>query len=461
MPNKTKKAEINPVSIFATIGAILIALGVTWVFVSNWHQFNLALKILILLGSTAASFIAGVMLSSREYHKPAEGLYFLTTLLWTLSVFIIAQQFNYGNSGQETANLFFISTLGSFTIAYTMGSLPSLWVFLIMFYSWSLLQSYALTSFDLYSNPQVVPKGFWTFMTMNGLHALWVPIAYVLVSLYHRAKNSIDYANAYFRCALGLFLLWYFLFDSTYQSLFFDTQPLGYPPLLRSLGVALLIGAVGLYHRSIQQPDSAKEATLTAALVFLSISFSTTHQATQHFIGASISSLFSSGAIFYLILPLAVMGYALSQVEKKRSITTYDRYAEVAIFSIYFLLSLLLPLLLGNQTQLPGQDYSNYSRPIWDQGTGILLQWLIFNIVFIISILYICDFAAREERRSLMHLTLLFFGGYVIVRYAGFMMDLSGYFALSTLLIIGGIGLIGLSIGYQRFWVYTRTKASA
>jgi hypothetical protein len=113
---------------------------------------------------------------------------------------------------------------------------------------------------------------------------------------------------------------------------------------------------------------------------------------------------------------------------------------------------IIIPIALGTQTGTGNINLDNVGSPIWSMSYNHIIQWLIFNAMYIVLVLYIINFASREERGGLLKTALLFFGAYIVARYVGFMTDLSGYLALSTLLIIGGIGLIALSIGYHKLW---------
>src|SRR3989344_4434075 len=100
-----KKGDVSFGAIVATIGAILIAVGVAWLIALNWSDIPSALKVVILVFFTALAYVAGVMLRIHNYGKIGESLLFLGALLYTLSIYLIAQIFSLSTSMQSNANL--------------------------------------------------------------------------------------------------------------------------------------------------------------------------------------------------------------------------------------------------------------------------------------------------------------------------------------------------------------------
>jgi len=113
-----KRGTASFETIAAIFGTILIGTGVAWFVAQNWHQIPSAIKILILLGATAAAYSGGVVLRVREYPQVSKTLLILGALLSTLSIFLIAQIFFTGGSMQGVAWLWLISFAGVFAAAY-------------------------------------------------------------------------------------------------------------------------------------------------------------------------------------------------------------------------------------------------------------------------------------------------------------------------------------------------------
>src|SRR3989338_8271438 len=101
-----KKGMASFGTIVAVIGSILIFIGVAWIIAQNWHIFSSAVKIIILVFFTCAAFASGVMARLKGYGGTAEALFVLGALLYTSSIFLIAQIFHTDVSFQGTAWLF-------------------------------------------------------------------------------------------------------------------------------------------------------------------------------------------------------------------------------------------------------------------------------------------------------------------------------------------------------------------
>lgn len=457
-PKKQKKAEVNVVGIFATIGVILVALGIIWMFVSNWDSFSTSIKIIVLLGATGLSFLAAYKLDEKSYGKTAQSVYLLTCLLWTLSVFIIAQQFNYGMSMQDNANLALVSTIGMAIVTYTMSSKPSLVLSTVAFFAWSMLQVASLK-----------PSGFIEPDAAVIYASLAVAILYFTLGRL-RLGNKDGYSDVYANASIVVALVTVYISQTTAWIALLGGQY--HIDSIRPLGIALLLSAAGLSYRSSRMTATASKFTWAAAVTLLYTAFTYTHQYAQAFIKEPIMRLFTINGLVFALLPIVCMAYAISQVNKTKNITKSDIYSGIALYAIYLISVIAIPLILGTQaitspkeagTSIAEglvEDVSGMATtPIWSMPYAYITQWLIFNAMYIALVLYVINFASREDRQGLLTTALLFFGAYIIVRYVGFMTDLSGYLALSSLLIIGGLGLIALSIGYHKLWQAKKVAA--
>ncbi len=133
-------------TIVAVFGSILIALGVAWLIAQNWHQIPAAVKIIILLTATSLAYTAGVIFRVREYTGIGKALLVLGALLYTLSIFLIAQIFFTSASMQGTAWLIFLSWIGVLVTAFLFESSASLVVALIEFFVWIWYQFFAFAT---------------------------------------------------------------------------------------------------------------------------------------------------------------------------------------------------------------------------------------------------------------------------------------------------------------------------
>ena len=123
-------------AIVATIGAVLIALGIAWLIALNWSSIPDALKIVILIILTGGSYIAGTMMKIKDYKGIGGSLQVLGGLLYTLSIFLIAQIFSTDASMQGIAILLLLAWAGVLASAYIFDSSPSLIIALVEFLIW-------------------------------------------------------------------------------------------------------------------------------------------------------------------------------------------------------------------------------------------------------------------------------------------------------------------------------------
>ncbi len=127
------KRKMSFGSIIAVMGAILIALGFAWLLAQNWHYIPSFLKIIILVGLTSLAYILGVVLREKDYQTIAKALFILGPLLYTLSIFLIAQIFSTSVSIQNYAWLFLLAYAGVTFSAYFFKSYTTLIIGLVEF----------------------------------------------------------------------------------------------------------------------------------------------------------------------------------------------------------------------------------------------------------------------------------------------------------------------------------------
>ena len=128
------------VTIVATIGAILVFIGIAWLIARNWHQIPNVLKVTILIFATLASFISGVLLRQKEYDGVGRSLITLGALLYILSLFLISQIYNLGTTSQHYAWLLFFAWTIILAISYLVDSKENLIISILVFFPWAILQ---------------------------------------------------------------------------------------------------------------------------------------------------------------------------------------------------------------------------------------------------------------------------------------------------------------------------------
>ena len=186
-------------TIVGVFGSILIALGFAWLIAQNWHQMPALLKIIILLGTTSGAYFAGTMLRTRDYSGIAKALFILGGLLFTLSVFLIAQIYFTSSSPQGIAWLWMVSWIGVLISAYVLTSPEMYWIVVAEFGIWVISQEIAF-----FGNRNYILSAFFL---ING-----IATAFTAISLFYQpVKTEKKFHGKGFIAIIVLFALWYFL----------------------------------------------------------------------------------------------------------------------------------------------------------------------------------------------------------------------------------------------------------
>ena len=151
-----KKAMASFGSIVATIGSILIALGFAWLIAQNWHVIPDFLKVIILVILTASALTAGAILKTHDYEKISASLFMLGSLLYTLSIFLIAQIYATPSGPQGIAWLMLLAFAGVFTIAYLFKSRLVYLIFSVELLTWISIQSMAFFENSIFNSLSVM-----------------------------------------------------------------------------------------------------------------------------------------------------------------------------------------------------------------------------------------------------------------------------------------------------------------
>jgi len=233
---KSVKANVSFGSIVATIGSILIGLGVAWMLALNWDAIPSALKIVLLVIATGSAYGTGVFARIKNYHKIGHSFLFLGAILYTLSIFLIAQIFSTSPTFQGTAILLLLSWVGILFTAYIFDSSLNLVLALVQFLIWIALQYIALFE-DRLQN--IIEPG------LGILALIYLAIAILLYGLtqYHKSKNHEFFDVYRFWTALYILLLTYIL---SFQSLLPIIWPTGF-----SLDAVALMFMIGIFLVSI------------------------------------------------------------------------------------------------------------------------------------------------------------------------------------------------------------------
>lgn len=258
---ESEKSNISFGSIVATIGAVLIALGIAWLIALNWHEIPGAFKIVLLIFFTIAAYAAGVFLRIYEYPKIGESLLVLGALLYTLSIFLIAQIFNLSITWQGYASLLLLSWVGVILAAYLFTSKGSVAIALVEFFVWIFFQYLSLEK-------QGSPGA------MGILVVIYLIIAVLLYGLtqFHKSINhAFVEVYRYWTAVYVLFLAYLLSFQTILPRLWprgFELS-LGTFFFLVVIGLAACIAAiVGVYQAVSKGKLTGKEAVGFLTLLF-------------------------------------------------------------------------------------------------------------------------------------------------------------------------------------------------
>ena len=229
-----KKGDFNFGGTVATIGAILIFIGFSWLVAINWASIPDPFKVVILLLATAVAYTVGVLFRINEHPKIGESLLILGALLYGLSIFLIAQMYNLGVDVQSQANLFLLAWIGILIVAYVFSSSSSLVIALSGFLAWIGWQYFALA--DLFTGAD---------FAIGVLAIIYLIIGVLLYGLtqIHKSRDH-HFASVYrYWTAFYILLLTYIL---SFQTLLPLLWPEGFNIGVGTLIFLLVLGVIAI-----------------------------------------------------------------------------------------------------------------------------------------------------------------------------------------------------------------------
>src|SRR3989344_2185901 len=259
------KQHISFGAVVATIGSILIALGIAWLIALNWAGMPSALKVLILVSATAGAYTAGVLFRTHDYEKIGGSLLVLGALLYTLSIFLIAQTFNLATSLQANAFLLLLAWIGILFASYVFDSSSSLVIALAEFLVWISLQYFSFV--ELFRGD----------FSVGILAIIYLVVGVGLYGLtqVHKSRDH-EFSSVYrYWTAFYVLLLTYVL---SFQSLLPILWPYGFSLTANILifliiisFIAIVLAIVGIFMSVNKNKLSGKEVIGFVGLVFLYI----------------------------------------------------------------------------------------------------------------------------------------------------------------------------------------------
>ncbi|MCA9393424.1 MAG: DUF2157 domain-containing protein [Candidatus Omnitrophica bacterium] len=123
------------ITVFSTIGALLLGIGAFLFMASNWTAFSSVTKVILMLGVTGAVYYGGYSLryERKDYPLVGNALLFLGSLLFGVTVFLIAQIYHV-NANSHWLVLTWI--LGILPLVYCFQNKAIAGLSTILFYVW-------------------------------------------------------------------------------------------------------------------------------------------------------------------------------------------------------------------------------------------------------------------------------------------------------------------------------------
>ncbi|MBI4152583.1 DUF2157 domain-containing protein [Candidatus Woesearchaeota archaeon] len=508
------KKGVSFSSVVAIMGSILIAVGIAWLLADNWHIIPKFLKIIILLLLTAGAYFGGTFATEKEYQKIGQAFFVLGALLYTLSIFLIAQLFFTQGSWQGQAWLWLLAWVGVMAASYIFSSAASLIVGLTELVVWVSIQFMA---FQENTNLSVGILLFY-FLSLGVL-------LYGL-GLYHKLQEH-DFTRVY-RWWTAFYVL-AFVYALSFQLLLPNIWP---GEAVSSTGalvflfvlvgaalVALLVGVIPLLR---DRDSDVKETLWFIGIVIALIALI----GSTGFVGDVLGqcqekSCYNSNqenckameGICYWDDTISSCGsnkeYCSTSTMDVGSLGCEDKFCK-SLSAEYKIKceqnpsciwgehetgryscvqnkgcdQFANPTACENSLGVPSckwiasgfnrctekdlcEDYSSKdscsekticqwhptNNPLRDQQypPSLWLLWIIINIFFLALIIGIIFYGTWQKQTSLINLGIVFFALDIITRYIGFIIDLHGYLGLSFIFITGGLLLLGGGWGIEHW----------
>lgn len=494
-----KKGFGNFGTIVATIGSILIAVGIAWLLADNWHYLHSVLKIIILLGLTFSALFAGVQLKIKKYDKIGSTLIFLGSGIFTLSIFLIAQIYSLPQTLQMNSTLILISMIGVFLTAYMFNSSSSLLLGLVEMFFFTILQ-------------------FVSFIEGTEFSGAYIALIFLLLGIFiygltliHQKINN-PFSKLYKIFSVTYFLL--FAYILTFEFLLPNLWTKGFAMNTKGIIYLVFLGIIALatfgFGLKSQLSNIKKEimffgiiiATLTiiifgAYFILSDVGSCSAKSCYDSQDQLSCNSLqLGTGCVWkdnycqdkscYIYndknLCEAESINGIKCVWDKNNCVQDDCYIynsenECIVASKRF----------NNTCKWETNSGTGYCGKIYDpafekqfmdsryefcqnikaknscsqestckwgpynQYNGfngrneplkVMMLWIFNNIIFLALIILFIFFASVEKNKTMINIGIIFFGLDIFTRYVGFIVDYSGYLSLSIFFITGGVILV-------------------
>jgi len=426
-------------SIIAIIGAVLVFIGFAWLLASNWHYFSRPLKLIILVTLTLLSFVGGFSLREKKYEGAGRSFIALGALLFILSIFLIAQMYFVPSGLQGYATLLLICWAFIALTAYFMDSKENLFIALVTFFFWAVIQYLASFSSNLFGSMLYggVSPFFGIILLFLGAGALLYGLSVLHASIDHKFKEMYRFWTAFY-----FFSIFYIL---SFQSFLIFAGAHVLEAGVMSLFLVLFLSVcflgllIGIIFAMKNNTSSFKEIILFVGLIVLIFVMIISTK-----IGAGTMGMCSMKGCYSFSTQEScnLAPSSLNCMWQDNNRYCQENYSRLRVAEVDY----------QTCSKYNNQEDNCVENPIcqWTQNyyaydnlpTSLWLLWIVNNILFIGFIILMLGYGQKSGSSKIVNLSLMFFILDIIARYIGFWMDLSGYFSFSMLAIFGGVLLI-------------------
>ena len=463
-------------SIVATIGAILIGVGVAWLIAMNWHVIPSLLKVMILLFSTALAYVIGVLFRMHEHRGIGGSLLMLGSLLYTLSIFLIAQIYSTSVSLQGLAFLWLLAWVGVIAASYIFGSSVSLVIGLGEFLIWISFQYFAFVE---------VSSSEFSLGFLAVLYLLSGVLFYGL-NLLHKSGTH-GFAQLYSWWSIFYFLVFAYILSFQLllpilwpNGIIFSSSSLIFVIIFSviSIGIFAIGAVIAFNNRTVKGIEILGFIAITILFAVIIISASFVSSSLGSCITKSCRDLETQNSCEKVEIPNSYCIWeqenciqdscyrynkdenscknALKELKCVWSNESYGQcdpnvtYAEQA--EVYRTgIDKNCGKYDNNREACLSEDICGWSAGgmyygLFGRGRlvpfNLWAMWIFDNIIFILFILGVIGYGTKNKSPKIANLGIIFFALDIIIWYLGFVFDFWGFTSLSILFIIGGIILI-------------------
>ncbi|HSE35481.1 MAG TPA: DUF2157 domain-containing protein [Candidatus Paceibacterota bacterium] len=407
------------VQIITALGAILFGAGVLLWIGSNWDGLSHMVKLLLIGGSIAGSYAAGIFASDKGYGKTGAALLFLGTIFYGAGIALVAQMYHIrSNSG----GLFLLWGIGVFATALTLRSQWFAIFSMALFTIWSFVAQWGSDDlFDIFghSTRQIDPH-YWYLLPL-ALHA----------GLAFHAKSGKLFAAtllgaiAWFSGTLGVW----------------DTGWFTYFAIYLSLGVLFLFAAETLdlartAHAHFARVLSGLGALLVLATTYVLSFNDVLNAATREIVSIAPHAPFDPSYFFvvFLVVALGLGAHILTA----KTLAPFVRYGTMGLCGVLVAVAITIAF-------------------PFDPGTGMGTMWsyqhivnpymFLWNFILLAEVVALIVLGYFLNRTAFVNLGLFAFFVFVMTRYID---TFALYFGTYGSFMMGGVVLLGLGFGLER-----------